>query len=119
MYFLFKYLLKSRLPNPLLDFYLEKQGASLYGLFYATCLYLPLQACGYLTSVNDFYLKLAAPVLCFSLIQPILRNLPQKSTYAKALIMGIAMAANVGGMASPISSPQNVIAVFNFKKNNM
>lgn len=27
--------------------------------------------------------------------------------------MGIAMAANVGGMASPIASPQNIIAVIN------
>lgn len=57
--------------------------------------------------------NVAAPVLCFSLISPILRNLPPKSDYAKALVMGIAMAANVGGMASPISSPQNVIAMGN------
>jgi anion transporter len=57
--------------------------------------------------------NVAAPVLCFSLISPILRNQPPKSTYAKALIMGIAMAANVGGMASPISSPQNVVAMGN------
>ncbi|KNC96220.1 divalent anion:Na+ symporter (DASS) family transporter [Spizellomyces punctatus DAOM BR117] len=55
--------------------------------------------------------NVAAPVLCFSLITPILRNLPQKSPYARCLIMGIAMAANVGGMASPISSPQNIIAI--------
>ncbi|KAI9202301.1 SPX domain-containing protein [Polychytrium aggregatum] len=55
--------------------------------------------------------NVAAPVLCISLIQPILRNLPRKSPYAKCLILGIAMAANVGGMASPISSPQNIIAM--------
>ena len=55
--------------------------------------------------------NVAAPVLCFSLISPILRNLPPKSNYAKALIIGIALAANVGGMASPIASPQNVIAM--------
>ncbi|KAJ3218739.1 low-affinity phosphate transporter [Dinochytrium kinnereticum] len=55
--------------------------------------------------------NVAAPVLCFSLIAPILRNLPSRSPYAKCLIMGIALAANVGGMASPISSPQNIIAV--------
>ncbi|KAI8922118.1 SPX domain-containing protein [Powellomyces hirtus] len=55
--------------------------------------------------------NVAAPVLCFSLIQPILRNLPARSSYARCLIMGIAMAANVGGMASPISSPQNIIAI--------
>jgi anion transporter len=55
--------------------------------------------------------NVAAPVLCFSLVLPILRNLPSRSNYAKALVLGIAMAANVGGMASPISSPQNIIAI--------
>ncbi|KAH6585111.1 hypothetical protein BASA61_007082 [Batrachochytrium salamandrivorans] len=55
--------------------------------------------------------NVAAPVLCFSLVSPILRNLPHKSRYARCLVMGIAMAANVGGMASPISSPQNIIAM--------
>jgi phosphate transporter len=55
--------------------------------------------------------NVAAPVLCFSLVSPILRNLPQKSPYGISLVLGIAMAANVGGMASPIASPQNIIAV--------
>lgn len=55
--------------------------------------------------------NVAAPVLCFSLIQPILRTLPPKTPYASALILGIALASNVGGMSSPISSPQNLIAL--------
>jgi phosphate transporter len=38
--------------------------------------------------------NVAAPVLCFSLIQPILRNLPHRSPYARCLVLGIAMAAN-------------------------
>lgn len=33
--------------------------------------------------------NVAASVLCFSLIAPILRNLPHRSTYAKSLIMGL------------------------------
>ncbi|RUS14540.1 SPX domain-containing protein, partial [Endogone sp. FLAS-F59071] len=57
--------------------------------------------------------NVAAPVLCFSLIQPILRTLPNKSPFARCLILGIALASNVGGMASPISSPQNIIAIEN------
>lgn len=44
--------------------------------------------------------NVAAPVLVFSLISPILRNLPSKSKYARCLVMGIAMAANVGGMVN-------------------
>ncbi|KAF9194088.1 low-affinity phosphate transporter, partial [Haplosporangium sp. Z 27] len=55
--------------------------------------------------------NVAAPVLCFSLIQPILRTLPPGSSFGKCLIIGIALASNVGGMASPISSPQNIIAI--------
>ncbi|KAF9927151.1 low-affinity phosphate transporter [Linnemannia zychae] len=55
--------------------------------------------------------NVAAPVLCFSLVQPILRTLPPGSSFAKCLILGIALASNVGGMASPISSPQNIIAI--------
>ncbi|KAI3404921.2 PHO91 [Candida oxycetoniae] len=55
--------------------------------------------------------NVAAPVLCFSLIQPLLRTLPKGSSFINALILGIALASNVGGMASPIASPQNVIAL--------
>ncbi|OZJ03698.1 hypothetical protein BZG36_03498 [Bifiguratus adelaidae] len=60
--------------------------------------------------------NVAAPVLCFSLIQaslPILRTLPNNSSFGPCLILGIALASNVGGMASPISSPQNIIAIAN------
>ncbi|CAD6892333.1 unnamed protein product [Tilletia controversa] len=55
--------------------------------------------------------NVAAPVLMYSLIQPILRTLPDKSSYGSALIMGIALASNIGGQTSPIASPQNLIAL--------
>ncbi|KZT40472.1 SPX-domain-containing protein [Sistotremastrum suecicum HHB10207 ss-3] len=55
--------------------------------------------------------NVAAPTLCFSLIQPILRTLPPKARFAPCLIIGIALAANIGGQCSPISSPQNLIAL--------
>ncbi|KAB8346334.1 hypothetical protein FH972_023378 [Carpinus fangiana] len=57
--------------------------------------------------------NVAAPVLCFSIIQPILRNLPPTSDMTKALLLGIALSANIGGAASPIASPQNLIALQN------
>ncbi|KAI9013901.1 SPX domain-containing protein [Phycomyces nitens] len=57
--------------------------------------------------------NVAAPVLCFSLIQPILRTLPVDSRFGPCLIIGIALASNLGGMTSPISSPQNIIAIQN------
>ncbi|KAK7949380.1 SPX domain-containing protein [Apiospora aurea] len=40
--------------------------------------------------------NVAAPVLCFSILEPILRNLPQGSNMAKAIIIGIALASNIG-----------------------
>lgn len=57
--------------------------------------------------------NVAAPVLCFSIIQPLLRNLPADADFSKALILGIALASNIGGAASPIASPQNIIALQN------
>ena len=47
--------------------------------------------------------------------QPLLRNLPNDSNFSKALILGIALACNLGGMASPIASPQNIIALQNMR----
>lgn len=40
-----------------------------------------------------------------------LRNLPADSNMSKALILGIALASNIGGMLSPIASPQNIVAL--------
>lgn len=42
-----------------------------------------------------------------------LRNLPAGSNMSKAVIMGIALASNIGGMLSPIASPQNIVALDN------
>lgn len=55
--------------------------------------------------------NVAAPTLCFTLIRPILRTLPPKSSFAPCLILAIALAANIGGQSSPISSPQNLIVL--------
>ncbi|XBW38086.1 hypothetical protein QEN19_003673 [Hanseniaspora menglaensis] len=55
--------------------------------------------------------NIATPVLCYGLIQPILRTLPRGSVYAKWLILGIGFSSNIGGMSSPISSPQNIISI--------
>ncbi|KAL5624235.1 hypothetical protein BROUX41_004295 [Berkeleyomyces rouxiae] len=55
--------------------------------------------------------NVAAPVLCFSIIEPMLRTLPSDSNMSKAVIMGIALSSNIGGMLSPIASPQNVVAM--------
>ncbi|KAI9317446.1 SPX domain-containing protein [Dichotomocladium elegans] len=55
--------------------------------------------------------NVATPVLCFSLIDPILRTLPDGSPVAPCLLLGIALASCIGGMTSPISSPQNIVTL--------
>lgn len=65
-----------------------------------------------LTTISSMWISnVAAPVLCFSVLQPVLRGLPNDSRYIKALIVGVAVAANIGGITSPISSPQNIYSV--------
>ncbi|KAK2612821.1 low-affinity phosphate transporter [Conoideocrella luteorostrata] len=44
-------------------------------------------------------------------VLPMLRTLPSDSNMSKAVIIGIALASNIGGMLSPIASPQNVVAM--------
>ncbi|KAJ7021200.1 hypothetical protein C8F04DRAFT_1314937 [Mycena alexandri] len=43
--------------------------------------------------------NVAAPTLCFTLIRPILRTLPPKSSFGPCLILAIALAANIGGQS--------------------
>ncbi|RYH02443.1 hypothetical protein EON65_47960, partial [archaeon] len=52
-----------------------------------------------------------APILCTALILPIVRDLPPTSRFSKCLLLGLAYACNFGGMMTPISSVQNVLAV--------
>lgn len=55
--------------------------------------------------------NVAAPVLCFSLLAPLLRALPTESPLGKQLVLAVAVASNIGGMTSPISSPQNMVTM--------
>jgi len=72
--------------------------------------------------------NVAAPVLCYSLIAPILKaatagtsraafgtaqrlSAERDARLCRALVLAVALASNVGGMASPISSPQNLFAI--------
>lgn len=55
--------------------------------------------------------NVASPTLCYALIRPIIDELSPKSAFSRCLIIAIALASNIGGQASPISSPQNLIAL--------
>ncbi|KAF4718846.1 hypothetical protein FOZ62_026398 [Perkinsus olseni] len=58
--------------------------------------------------------NVAASVLCMSIASPILDELPQNRVttlnYGRSLLVAIAFACNVGGMTSPVASPQSVVA---------
>ncbi|CCF59054.1 hypothetical protein KAFR_0G00210 [Kazachstania africana CBS 2517] len=55
--------------------------------------------------------NVASPVLTYSLVAPLLESLHSDDQFAKALVMGVALSADISGMSSPISSPQNIISM--------
>lgn len=55
--------------------------------------------------------NVAAPVLTYSLLQPVLETLEADQPFGKVLVLSVAIGANIGGLSSPISSPQNIISM--------
>jgi phosphate transporter len=60
-----------------------------------------------------------APVLCISLLMPIISDLPSNSSFVKSLLLGVAFACNIGGMMTPIASMQNIIAIQQIHNNGI
>lgn len=54
--------------------------------------------------------NVASPVVCLSVVRPLLRDLPSDEPYVRMLLLAIAFANNIGGMTTPIASPQNILA---------
>jgi phosphate transporter len=52
-----------------------------------------------------------APILLTTIVLPVVRDLPSDSRFSKALLVALAFGCNFGGMMTPISSLQNVLAV--------
>lgn len=56
--------------------------------------------------------NVASPVLLNSIVLPVLRDVPKSGKpFVQCILLGIAVASNIGGMPSPISSPQNAVAL--------
>jgi phosphate transporter len=55
--------------------------------------------------------NVAAPLLVLGVIQRTLWQFPPESTAPQAILLALAVACNLGGMLSPISSPQNAVAL--------
>lgn len=70
-----------------------------------------LMAMGVVFFLSMWISNVAAPVLTYSLLSPLLEPLEAESPFGKAIVLGVALSADIGGMASPISSPQNVISM--------
>lgn len=70
-----------------------------------------LMAMGVVFFLSMWISNVASPVLTYSLLAPLLEPLDADTPFAKALVMGVALAADIGGMSSPISSPQNIISM--------
>ncbi|CAM9505806.1 unnamed protein product [Choristocarpus tenellus] len=73
------------------------------GLFILSMMYLGL----FLSMLISNH---TAPVLCVSILLPVIKDLNVDSRFGKALLLGLAFACNFGGMVTPISSMQNVVA---------
>jgi len=60
--------------------------------------------------------NVASPVLLNSVVLPVLRGLPPSSNhFVQCILLGVAIASNIGGMPSPIASPQNAVALGQLK----
>jgi len=55
--------------------------------------------------------NVTAPLLIVEVLKPLLRDMPTDSRYSRALLMGLAFSCNIGGMVTPISSPQNIASL--------
>ncbi len=60
----------------------------------------------------------ATTAMVIASVMPLIRNLG-KNTFSKALLVGIPMAASVGGMGTIIGSPTNAIAVGALENNGI
>ena len=76
---------------------------------YHHCAIVVLMQLGLITSMCIS--NVTAPILLLSVIQPMLRELPSGSAYGRALTLGLAFSCNLGGMLTPIASPQNAVAL--------
>jgi len=66
-------------------------------------------ALGYFLSM--WVSNVAAPVLLVFLVLPILQEIDRETKFPQTVLLGIAIACNIGGMTTPIASPQNAAAL--------
>lgn len=76
--------------------------------------HLLLTVMGLAVFVSMLVSNVAAPVLLNSVLMPTIdamRESPHNRKYVQCLLLGVMVGSNIGGFASPISSPQSVVAL--------
>ena len=69
-----------------------------------------LLVCSMLNSFIAMWISnITSTMIVVTLVGPTLRMLPTDSNYAKAVIFSIAVGGNLGGMLTPLASPQNAV----------
>ncbi len=64
------------------------------------------------TAVLSMWMSnIAAAAMMIAAVRPLLAGMPAGDRFRRALLVGIALAANVGGIATPIGSGPNAIAI--------
>lgn len=58
-----------------------------------------------------FVSNVAAPLLVLGVVQRTLWDFPEGTNAPHGILLGLAFACNIGGMLSPIASPQNAVAM--------
>lgn len=53
----------------------------------------------------------ATAAMMLALVMPIVTSLHPRDPFRKALVLGVAVTANIGGMGTPIASPPNAVAM--------
>ena len=94
-----KYALDTNLANVLLKPFGTKPAMIMLGLMMITALF------------SMFMSNTATTVMMLSLLGPILMSVPKEEKGVKALVLSVPVSANLGGIATPIGTPPNAIAL--------
>ncbi|MCU0791292.1 MAG: DASS family sodium-coupled anion symporter [Opitutaceae bacterium] len=94
-----KYSLEKSLTRLVVAPFGNQSGRVLFGLMFATAL------------LSAFMSNTATTAMMITVISPIIATLPPGDRFRTALALAIPTAANLGGMATPIGTPPNALAL--------
>lgn len=81
-----------------------RKAASNRRIFLLTCIILNAFIAMWISNITS-------TMIVVTLVAPTLQQIPTDTNYAKAVVFAIAVGGNLGGMMTPLSSPQNAVTV--------